>query len=188
MKRSCREVRYRGSVMMETVLIMPWFLLLVFGIIQTAILWTARLMCDYAAFCAARAALVYAPADYAEACPKAQNVAYLAARQVLGWMSFSPAGTSSASVPGWGEVPCSGLLDRQLKVSVAEEPESNSVCATVNFAFPLFVPVFATLIPAVIDQDAGIERALVISSACTLPKPWSTVAWPSRQNCQEETP
>lgn len=169
----------RGSVMMETVLILPWFLLVGFGVVQFSFLWVARLMTDYAAFCAARAALVYNPAD--TVCGDETNVSYQAARQILAWMSFSAphTGGDAPTVPGWGRIPLSGDIDRQLRVEVDNETEG-FVTATVHFAFPLFVPVVSKLVPAMMDEDAGYPHAVTISSSCTLPKPWSTEAWPKR--------
>lgn len=169
----------QGSVMMETVLILPWFLLVVFGVVQFSFLWVARLMTDYAAFCAARAALVYNPAD--TTCDNATNVSYQAARQILAWMSFSTPhmGGDAPTVPGWETIPLSGDIDRQLHVEVDNETEG-FVTATVHFAFPLFVPVVSKLVPAMIDEDAGYPNAVTLSASCTLPKPWSTEAWPVR--------
>ena len=53
-----------GSMMMEAVLVLPIFVLIVFFIIQMTFVWTAKQMTYYAAYCGARAALVYNPADY----------------------------------------------------------------------------------------------------------------------------
>lgn len=56
----------RGSVLMETVLVLPLLLALVGAIAQGAIIWNALIMTNYAAFNAARATLVYHPAEYRE--------------------------------------------------------------------------------------------------------------------------
>ena len=45
----------RGSILAETVVVMPLLLLLIFGIIQFAQVWMARQFVVYAAACAARA-------------------------------------------------------------------------------------------------------------------------------------
>ena len=175
-------LRKRGSVMMETVLILPWFLLVVFGVVQFSFLWVARLMTDYAAFCAARAALVYNPAD--AACDKATNVSYRAARQVLAWMSFSQPYTrdgDAPTVPGWGTIPLSDAIDDQLTVTVEDCGGGKGfVTATVRFEFPLFVPVVSTLVPKMGKRKGSGLPSVPISSSCTLPRPWETKTWPLR--------
>ena len=53
-----------GSVAMETVMILPIFVIIIFFILQISLVWGAKQMVSYAAYCGARAALVYNPADY----------------------------------------------------------------------------------------------------------------------------
>ena len=54
----------RGSVAMETVVILPLFVIIIFFIFQISLVWGAKQMVAYAAYCGARAALVYNPVDY----------------------------------------------------------------------------------------------------------------------------
>ncbi|MBP5301236.1 MAG: pilus assembly protein, partial [Victivallales bacterium] len=54
----------QGSVAMEAVLVLPIFVIIVFVILQISLVWGAKQLVAYAAYCGARAALVYNPADY----------------------------------------------------------------------------------------------------------------------------
>ena len=91
-----------GSIMMEAVLVLPIFVLIVFFIIQMTFVWTAKQMTYYAAYCGARAALVYNPADYgAEKQGDGSwktggfvnsGVVHRAACTVLSWVSWSLGG------------------------------------------------------------------------------------------------
>lgn len=92
----------KGSIMLETVLVLPIFVLIIFFLIQISFVWTAKQMTYYAAYCGARAALVYNPKDYHA---EKQNdgswrtngfirkgVVHQAACTVLSWISWSIAG------------------------------------------------------------------------------------------------
>jgi hypothetical protein len=91
-----------GSIMLEAVLTLPIFVLIIFFIIQMVFVWTAKQMTYYAAYCGARAALVYNPADYgAEQQDDGSwktpgyirtGVVHHAACAVLSWVSWSVAG------------------------------------------------------------------------------------------------
>lgn len=92
----------RGSIMLETVLILPIFVLIIFFIIQITFVWTAKQMTYYAAYCGARAALVYNPADYHAVKQKdgswktegfiRKGIVHHAACAVLSWISWSIGG------------------------------------------------------------------------------------------------
>ena len=56
--------RDNGSVMLEFILAMPILLFLAFAVAQFSMIWIARQMAYYAAYCGARAAVVYNPEDY----------------------------------------------------------------------------------------------------------------------------
>ena len=101
----------RGSMLLESVLVLPIFILIVFFIIQITFVWTAKQMTYYAAYCGARAALVYNPADY---CAEQQEdgswqsggfisrgVVHQAACAVLSWISWSIAGFDASYGRGW---------------------------------------------------------------------------------------
>lgn len=91
-----------GSIMLETVLVLPIFVLIIFFIIQITFVWTARQMTYYAAYCGARAALVYNPADYNAVQQDdgswktegfiRKGIVHQAACAVLSWISWSIGG------------------------------------------------------------------------------------------------
>lgn len=137
----------KGSIMLETVLVLPIFVLIIFFLIQISFVWTARQMTYYAAYCGARAALVYNPKDYhAEKRNDGswrtngfirKGVVHQAACTVLSWISWSIAGydlTQGASLAyynGQGverlnfwvgnyQVPLSSNIRNQVTVFVKE--------------------------------------------------------------------
>lgn len=91
-----------GSIMMEAVLVLPIFVLIVFFVIQMTFVWTAKQMTYYAAYCGARAALVYNPSDYGAEKQGdggwstggfvSGGVVHQAACAVLSWVSWSIGG------------------------------------------------------------------------------------------------
>ena len=93
---------HRGSIMLETVLVLPIFVLLVFFVIQMTFVWTAKQMTYYAAYCGARATLVYNPEDYGATKqsdgswktggPIRRGVVHHTACSVLSWISWSIGG------------------------------------------------------------------------------------------------
>lgn len=62
--RSAASAMRDGTVLMECVLVLPLLLALILVIAQFSILWNSLVMTNYAAFNAARAALVYHPGEY----------------------------------------------------------------------------------------------------------------------------
>ena len=137
-----------GSIMLEAVLVLPLFVLIVFFVIQMTFVWTAKQMTYYAAYCGARAALVYNPSDYgAEKQGDGSwttggfthgGVVHRAACTVLSWISWSIGGydvsggsglfhsTNSALNDlknfklGLYSVPLSANIGNQVSVSVSE--------------------------------------------------------------------
>ena len=100
--------------MMETVIVMPIILLLIFMIIQFAHVWIARQMVVYAAYCGARSLLVISPDDTD---PTPQEAVQTAAEIALSWICLADGGANAAGetrldVPGWGEIPGSGSASR----------------------------------------------------------------------------
>ena len=95
--------------MMETVIVMPIILLLIFMIIQFAHVWIARQMVVYAAYCGARSLMVIAPNDTN---PTPQEAVQTAAEIALSWICLadnSAAGDAGRlTVPGWGKIPGTG--------------------------------------------------------------------------------
>ena len=149
--RSPRDRRC-GSILAETVLVMPLLLLLIFGIIQFAQIWMARQFVVYAAACAARAMTVVQPSEQADAADKAAKLA-------LSWLCLAETDSERAGdgveVPGWGRIPGSGSIYRR----GFKEPEKRNINAEVlfdgtdnenpfvgvrvGFRFPLLIPGMA---------------------------------------------
>ncbi len=200
-------MRRRGSMMLEAVLVLPVFLFLVFFLVQSTFVWTAHQMTLYAAYCAARAALVYNPEDYAGN----GGVAKRAACMVLGWISFSHKGNTPVRIPskngGYYELPASDGIADQVSVTIEEsaaqrdeadaadgKAEAKSaalpvVTATVDFKYPLIVPFGALFLVDVVypqggppaldvkEEDGGWHYVHVRESY-TLPKPYRTETFP----------
>ena len=152
-----------GSVLMEMVLCLPLILMLMTGIWQFARIWEARLFTRYAAYNAARAALVYNVADYADVDGskitfrnghdgKFSSV-WLAAVNTLAWMSHS-SGAASRALPGGVEVfeydelrkgvyPYSARIRNQVWIVPDKSEETKGyVKVTVRFDFPLIIPIY----------------------------------------------
>ena len=166
MRRVVADSR-RGTVLMETVLVLPLLLSFIFAIVQFALIWYAQLMTHYAAYNAARAALVYHPSEYSTngVFMSDSGVCWQAAVRSLATLSFSPSGGSSAlTVPGWwkadgGRVPNASHIERQVRMHVnpeKEDPEDPDPCeegdgyvkVCVDFDFPLVVPMVGKMIAA----------------------------------------
>ena len=155
---------------METVIVMPVLLLLIFGVIQFAHIWTARQMVAYAAFCATRAIMVVPDKDNEK-----DIAAQKAAEIALSWMNISDdkviEGRSDkfsncVSIPGWGRVGGSGfstggflhpqvdpkkykrVLAEILPGCTGEEKDGDGndievAAVRVRFLFPLIIPGMA---------------------------------------------
>lgn len=160
-----RQSRRAGSVLMECVLVLPLLTLLIFAIVQFALLWNAQIMTHYAAYNAARAALVYHPAEYRKEdglSPEFQvssGVCWEAAWRTLAWVSSSPDMDSGTKykIPGWwlgaggdSPVPASSCIENQVRIvgdgQSAEMTDAPIVKVTVAFDFPLHVPVIGRMI------------------------------------------
>lgn len=151
---------------METVLVMPILLLLIFGILQFAHIWMARQMVAYAAFCATRAIMVTRSVETSDMTfedPGETGVvedgvdeqwffAQKAAEVALSWINLADGGRQDeVSVPGWGAVVGSGSSTGGQRVTVAilsrgyDAGGDNPPCAAVQvrFLFPLMIPGMA---------------------------------------------
>ena len=183
-------MKRRGSMMLEAVLALPIFLFLVFFLVQSAFIWTAHQMTRYAAYCAARAMLVYHPDDYADE----GGVAKRAACMVLGWISFSHKGSNPVRIPtATGTdytVPLSDSIAQQVAVTLSETNDFPAVTAEVDFRYPLVVPIGGLFLldgiyprqdgGTVLDVKAegGGWHYVHIRESYTLPKPYRTETFP----------
>ena len=168
-----------GTVLMETVLVLPILTMLIFAIVQFSLVWYARIMTQYAAYNAARAALVYHPGEYrvtdknvTEKFKTDKGPCWQAACRTLAWVSSSPDwqsgdGGSKFSVPGWwptgggyDAIPNSSHIENQVRiVDTAESIEMTNapvVKVTVEFDYPLHVPVIGRMLAYLdrVEKDA----------------------------------
>ncbi|MFA5203829.1 MAG: TadE/TadG family type IV pilus assembly protein [Lentisphaeria bacterium] len=128
-----------GSVMLESVLALPVLFLLILGCAQIAHLWVARQVVCYAAWCAARSALVCHQGEY-------EAAGRQAAQQVLAWLVIGQGqGEPEKRIPGWGKIDGSGAVARKTRTQVVPEGQWN-VKATVEFDFALIMPVAGPVI------------------------------------------
>lgn len=129
----------KGSVMMESIIMLPVMLIAFMAALQIAQILFARQLTEYAAISAARAGRnALSPAV-------AQSNALSAAKQVCSILSLTaPAGSTGAlyALPWLGEVDGTQNLDSKLSVSISpSDTPANAFGAEVTMNFPLLVPV-----------------------------------------------
>ena len=128
----------KGSVMMESIILLPFVLIALMAAIQFAHIFFARQITEYAAFCAARAGRV----GFSESI---RNNAFNAAKQICSIISLSaPSGSTGVlyALPWLGEVPGSQALESKLAVNCSSDIFSGQAfAAEVTMHFPLVVPV-----------------------------------------------
>ena len=172
----------RGAVMLETVILLPVILIIVFYLLQMIFVLLAKEVTYYAAYCGARAALVYNPADYADTNRGGSGggVVGEAACTVLSWISQSVEGSEPlkiAASEGDYEVPRSENIRNQVSVKIVEgltlpygeeelkklnieklEEAFPIVRVTVTFKCPLLIPlggrIFAGLANSPFQSEA----------------------------------
>ena len=126
--------------MLEFLISFPLILTLMFGAIQLAHVWMARVVVHYAAYCAARSMLVCKPTEY-------QSAAERAARHICAWIHV---GTESGefTLPGWGAIRGSGGYDTATRVTTATDDPEWNVHAEVQHDFGLMVPIVGPILAA----------------------------------------
>ena len=191
-----------GSVLMECVLVMPILLFIILGIAQLSYIWVAKLMTHYAAYSAARAAIVYNPADYrngndffADKGPVHQAACIALAK--MGGHFGDPA----IEIPGWGKVTGSEKIFEQVRISGRDlsnltqaEKDAGQVAipaveVTVAFDFPLLVPYVDFVIGMFanggkdlkwhvtgyeIPDPQRVRRVITLKESCIMAQPWKT--------------
>ena len=168
--------------MLETVILLPVILIIIFYLLQMIFVLLAKEVTYYAAYCGARAALVYNPADYADTnrVGSGGGVVGEAACTVLSWISQSVEGSEPlkiAASEGDYEVPRSENIRNQVRVKIVEgltlpygEEELKKlnieklkepfpiVRVTVTFKCPLLIPlggrIFAGLASSPFQSEA----------------------------------
>ena len=168
--------------MLETVILLPVILIIIFYLLQMIFVLLAKEVTYYAAYCGARAALVYNPADYADTnrVGSGGGVVGEAACTVLSWISQSVEGSEPlkiAASEGDYEVPRSENIRNQVSVKIVEgltlpygeeelkklnieklEEAFPIVRVTVTFKCPLLIPlggrIFAGLASSPFQSEA----------------------------------
>lgn len=143
---------------------LPLALMLVFGIVQTAFLLTAKALVKRAAYSAARAAAVAPPGEREPAALKAAQIA-------LSWVSLADGGEDGVEVPGWGRVLGSGSVATRTLVAVsAGGAGGGGIAAEVSFAFPLMIPAMGIdRIMATGEGTIAGWRYALIRERCEIP-------------------
>ncbi|MBQ7208180.1 MAG: pilus assembly protein [Lentisphaeria bacterium] len=152
----------KGSVLMEFVLVGPMLLLLIFVIVQLAFIFMARQLVFYAAYSAARTALVYNIKDYTVTRnPEDEDASddfrpnsgplYLAACTVMSWLNFGDGSSDFPFYPKgdadvWWQVRISG------KERIVQEGKDRlpAVAVTVHYYYPLMVPLVGDMLAYVL--------------------------------------
>ena len=175
----------KGSVMMEFVLTMPIMIVLLMLVLQFGLIWIAREQTAYAAYCAARSSLSYAPDEQVKAANQAAQLA-------LAWVNGASVG-GEKSIPGWGDIPNSGGMEKW--VSVEQTVNQGYCVAKVTYDYPLGVPIAARLISAAnsgkntsIELIGGLADEakkhghyyITLEETCVLPIPYSCKNLPKR--------
>ena len=162
-----------GTVLMESVLVLPILTLLIFATVQFSLIWYAQLMTHYAAYNAARAALVYNPAEYSEngVFFDSKGPCWEAAVTSLSWLSSSVDGGSGsvhAMIPNWGMVPNSSHIENQVRIDTRESAEGGAkepcIKVRLTFDYPLHVPVIGKIISYMLNTSGSEDM-------------WSPTGW-----------
>ena len=147
-----------GTALMEFVLVMPIFFFMIFCTIQLSLVCIAKQMVHYAAYSAARAAIVYNPDDYCfedGTFRMSGGPVHRAACTALAWMGQLPtagdADSQPLQIPGWGPVPGSGFIINMPQVAIDDQnscflQDIPAVKVTVQFEYPLKIPFAGPLI------------------------------------------
>ena len=125
----------RGSMLMETVVVLPLLVALILGTLQMAHIHIARQVVSYAAYAAARATL---PVEKS----KEKEEAEKAARRILCWLVASP-----ETMHGGVMMPdpeAKAVKDRVLEFELRQNEWDREV--ELKFAFPLVMPLAAQII------------------------------------------
>lgn len=189
----------RGSMLLEFILVMPILILLIFGIVQFSLILMAKQLTQYAAFCAARAAIVYNPADYRSPnAPKgggfytSSGPVFNAASKALSAFKAFSHGTSQAV-----------SIDANQSADLQEAANIPAVKVAVSYKYPLLIPYAAEVIGYLHAGGDAKESwditgftpgkdfsqklksvstkgtpMFSITESCTMPRPWSTDTFP----------
>ena len=122
-------------MLMETVIVLPLLVALIFGALQLAHIHTARQVVSYAAYAAARATLPVEEGKEKEAAEKA-------ARRVLCWLVATPDGSRNGVL--MPDPDAKAVKDRILEFQLKQNGFEREV--ELKFAFPLVMPLAGQII------------------------------------------
>ena len=139
----------RGSMLMETVVVLPLLVALIFGALQMAHIHAARQIASYAAYAAARATLPVEEKQEKEAAEKA-------ARRVLCWLVAMPQSMRDGVL--MPDPDAKAVRDRLIRFEVKQDGYDREV--ELKFAFPLVMPLAAQIIAFRMDpHDFSSEES-----------------------------
>lgn len=202
-----------GTALMEFVMVMPILVFMIFCTIQLSLVCMAKQLTHYAAYSAARAVIVYHPDEFSSEGEffARKGVAHKAACTVLSWLGQMPGGESLFKIPDWGEVPGSGLIERQVAIDTKNSEILTTIPAvkvTVKFRYPLLIPFAGDVIGyfhgggkggdnwdivGLLPQDMAQKLALqklantpcfTLTETCVLPMPWDNSMFPRAESSQ----
>lgn len=175
-----------GAIMLETVLVFPIQLLLTLFIIQSALIWSAANIINYAAFQTARTAMVElrGPDFTAAAARRSWQAAYtvtsVLANPIKKESERRYAYTLRTLHHNYYMPKHHGLGNSSgLEVYIGRErsridsPDDDLITAAVRYYFPLTVPVAGSLIGVAYPGNVlNNIRFIPMEQVVTLPKPW----------------
>lgn len=140
----------KGSVLMEFTLIFPIWLLLVLAIMQCSLILSARLVLQYAAFSAARAAVT---SNDTNADADMYNNALGAARQVCALVLQEETANNPRQIPGWGTLRGSGSVDTLVTI-----PKDETVTVSSGGLFKRRRTRTTTRAIPIFDRDQALVK------------------------------
>ena len=139
----------RGSMLMETVVVLPLLVALIFGALQMAHIHIARQIVSYAAYAAARATL---PVEEKREKEEAEK----AARRVLCWLVAMPESMRDGVL--MPDPDAKAVKDRILAFDLKRNDYDREI--ELKFAFPLVMPLAAQIIAFRMDPvDFSSEKS-----------------------------
>jgi len=162
-----------GQAIVEYAIVFPIQLMLTLCIIQLGHLFVAKQVVEYAAFCAARAALVG---------EDPQDAASFACTRITGWAGVNP---GAIYLPGWGDLPGYGAARSKTRVRILppgpNDPQPPPVSVEVVHNYQLRVPIadwivyrLGDVLVSYPDADRTYgEPHIPISGTCTLASPFA---------------
>jgi len=163
MKKYFRRINSRGQSMVEFVIVMPVLILFVMAIMQLALIATANIMTNYAAFSAARSYSVHQDAD------KAKLAASLALIPISSQSSTGRIAQTVSDVirkipiPGWAQNLARTIKQYAYAQSNTTVSQSGNT-TTVRYNFQLNMP----MVGRIIGVRDGDRYYLPVTQSCNI--------------------